>query len=128
MPRERSRSSAIAFLASLWAPVISSCAPSGSVAELLLGHAEVHRQRHQPRLGAVVEVALDPLQLRGLGVDRAGAGALELHQAAALARGEHAAGQRADAVAERARQRRRDHEQHEPDERRSRTPPAACRP
>ena len=78
MPRERSRSSAIAFLASLWAPVISSCAPSGSVADLLLGHAEVHRQRHQPRLGAVVEVALDPLQLRGLGVDRAGAGALEL--------------------------------------------------
>ena len=32
MPRERSRSSAIAFLASLWAPVISACAPSGSLA------------------------------------------------------------------------------------------------
>ena len=54
--------------------------------ELLLGHAEVHRQRDEPRLGAVVEVALDALQLGRLGIDGAGAGALELLEAAALAR------------------------------------------
>ena len=45
----------------------------GVAVEALLGHAEVHRQRHEPRLGAVVQVALDPLQLGGRGVDRAGA-------------------------------------------------------
>jgi hypothetical protein len=39
----------------------------------LLCHAEVHAECDQPRLGAVVEVALDPPQLRLLDVDRAGA-------------------------------------------------------
>ena len=38
----------------------------GVVAELRLGPAEFHRQRDQPLLGAVVQVALDPLPL-GLG-------------------------------------------------------------
>ena len=38
----------------------------GVVAELRLGPAELHRQRDQPLLGAVVQVALDPPPL-GLG-------------------------------------------------------------
>ena len=50
---------------------------SGSSCELLLGHAQAHAERHQPRLGAVVEVALDPPQLGLLDVDRAGPGVLE---------------------------------------------------
>ena len=56
--------------------------------ELLLRHAEIHRQRDEPRLGAVVEVALDPLQLGGLGVDGARARALQLDDAPPLARGQ----------------------------------------
>jgi hypothetical protein len=43
-----------------------------------LGTPELHRQGHQPGLGAVVEVALDPAQLVGLHVERAAPGAGEL--------------------------------------------------
>ena len=45
----------------------------GVAVEALLGHAEVERERDEPRLRAVVQVALDALQLGGGGVDRAGA-------------------------------------------------------
>ena len=43
----------------------------GVRAQLLLGQAEAHAERDQPRLRAVVEVALDPAQLRRLDVDGA---------------------------------------------------------
>ena len=43
----------------------------GLVVEPRLGPAEVHAQRDEPRLRAVVQVALDPPQLGGLDVDRA---------------------------------------------------------
>ena len=42
--------------------------------EPLLGASELHRQRDQPRLRAVVQVALDPPQLGGLDVERAAPG------------------------------------------------------
>ncbi len=45
----------------------------GIAGELLLGHPDAHAERDEPRLGAVVEVALDPAELRLLHVDRAGA-------------------------------------------------------
>ena len=45
----------------------------GIALEALLGHAEVQRQRDEPRLRAVVQVALDALQLGRGGVDGAGA-------------------------------------------------------
>ena len=45
--------------------------------ELLLGEAEVHAERNEPRLRAVVQVALDAPQLGLLDVDRAGARRLE---------------------------------------------------
>ena len=38
------------------------------VGQLLLRHAEAHPERDQPRLRAVVQVALDPAQLGVLGV------------------------------------------------------------
>ncbi len=50
----------------------------GIALEALLGHAEVERERDQPRLRAVVQVALDALQLGGRGVDHAGAGGGQL--------------------------------------------------
>ena len=46
--------------------------------DALARQAQVDRQHHQPLLGAVVEVALDPAQLAGLGVE---------HRRAALAQG-----------------------------------------
>ena len=70
MPRARSRSSVIARRASPRAS-LEQLARLGRVAvELVLGQAERHRQRDEPRLRAVVQVALDPAQLLGLGVRR----------------------------------------------------------
>ena len=43
----------------------------GPILEAGLGPPELHCQRHQPRLGAIVEVALDPAQLRRLDVQHA---------------------------------------------------------
>ena len=40
-------------------------------ADVLLGHAEAHPERDEPRLGPVVQVALDPAELALLRVDRA---------------------------------------------------------
>ena len=51
--------------------------PLRVLGDRLLGHPEAHPQRHQPRLGAVVEVALDPPQLGLLLVDGARPGRLE---------------------------------------------------
>ncbi len=42
--------------------------------ELLLGHPDAHPQGDQARLGAVVQIPLDPAQLRTLRVDGAGPG------------------------------------------------------
>ena len=56
------------------ASLISRRACSGSSVERRVGHAEVHRQRDQPGLGAVVQVALEPAQLGGGVVDRLGPG------------------------------------------------------
>ena len=49
---------------------------AGVAGQALARHAEVHRERHQARLGAVVQVALDPAQLGRLLVNgpRAGGG------------------------------------------------------
>src|SRR5262249_28293169 len=46
-------------------------------AELLLGEADAHAERDEPCLCTVVQVALDPAQLRLLRVDRAGTRLLE---------------------------------------------------
>ena len=77
MPRARSRSSRSACSAPTRASASSSPALSGSVGQLLLGHAEAHAERDQPRLGAVVEVALDPAQLAVLDVHGAGPARLQ---------------------------------------------------
>ena len=77
IPRARSRSSAIAALASPRAWRTSS-ATSGWSASRVLGAAELHAERDEPRLRAVVQVALDPPQLGGLDVERAAPGAREL--------------------------------------------------
>ena len=45
------------------------------VLELRLGHPQAHRHGHQPGLGAVVQVALEPAQLGGGVVDGGGAAA-----------------------------------------------------
>ena len=50
----------------------------GPVAQALLGAAEQHAQRDEPRLRAVVQVALDAAQLRRLDVERAAARAGQL--------------------------------------------------
>ena len=47
----------------------------GLVVEPLLRPAELHAERDEPRLRAVVQVALDPPQLGGLDVERAAPGA-----------------------------------------------------
>ena len=49
----------------------------GVIVQAVLGAAELHAQRDQAGLRAVVQVALDPAQLGGLGVQRAAAGAGE---------------------------------------------------
>ena len=51
--------------------------PLGILGERVLGHPQAHPQRHQPGLGPVVEVPLDPPQLGLLLVDRSRAGRLE---------------------------------------------------
>ncbi len=48
---------------------MSCFAAAGSVVDPLAGEAEVDRQHDQPLLGAVVEVALDPVQLARLDVE-----------------------------------------------------------
>ena len=70
MPRARSRSSAIARPGVL-AGAAHEVGDLGLVGEPLLGAAEVHGQRDEPRLRAVVQVALDAPQLGGLDVERA---------------------------------------------------------
>ena len=85
----------------------AACSPA---CELLLGAPEVHRDGDDPRLRAVVEVALDPLELQPRGVDRSRAGLLEVLDALlelALAGAEQTGGQR------RADVRRAVHEQRE---------------
>ena len=52
----------------------------GIVGELVGVHPELERERDQPLLGAVVEVALEPLALLLAGLDHARARALELLQ------------------------------------------------
>ena len=59
------------------APRPAAAAPLGVGVQLLLGHAEGHAQRDQPRLRAVVQVALDPAQLGLLRVHGAGPARLE---------------------------------------------------
>ena len=74
MPRTTERSSPSAAVLVDRASAISRWAASGSLVHQALGHAEAHRQRDQPGLGAVVQVALDPAQLGGGVVDGVGAG------------------------------------------------------
>ena len=50
-------------LAGRAAPRRRAAARPGVGRELLLGHAEAHAERDEPRLRAVVQVALDPPQL-----------------------------------------------------------------
>ena len=77
MPRARLRSSSSA--SRVLAPRLGEelLRRGGIGGELLLGHAEAHAERDEPRLRAVVQVALDPPQLRLLLVDRTGARLLE---------------------------------------------------
>ena len=77
IPRARSRSSAIAEPASSRA-LAHQLGHLGLVVEARLRAAEVHAERDEPRLRAVVQVALDPAQLGGLDVDRAAARAGQL--------------------------------------------------
>ena len=73
MPRARSRSSRSASPAPSRASASSSPRRLGVVGELLLRHAEAHPERDEPRLRAVVQVALDPPQLVSGRVHRTGA-------------------------------------------------------
>ena len=77
MPRARSRSSAIAEPASARAARTSS-ATSGRSASFSSARPSFMRQRDEPRLRAVVQVALDPAQLRRLHVERSAARARQL--------------------------------------------------
>ena len=90
----------------------------GVAVEALLRHAQVEGEGDEPRLRAVVEVALDAVQLGGGGVDGAGArlgqdldALLEL----AAARAEHDPRQRAAGGRSAAHQRRRDGQQDDAD-------------
>ena len=90
MPRTSSRISASAWRACSW-PSRMSCFARGRIrVDPLAGEAEVDRQHDEALLGAVVEVALDPVQLARLDVeDRRAALAERLDlapQLAALAR------------------------------------------
>ena len=70
MPRARSRSSCSAILTSPCASL--DHAPRAAcrvLQQLLLGQAQVHGQGDQPGLRPVVQVALDPAQVGGGGVD-----------------------------------------------------------
>ena len=78
MPRARSRSSAIACARLARGRARTSAAASGRSVEPLLGAAELHAQRDEPGLRAVVQVALDPAQLGRLHVERAAPGARQL--------------------------------------------------
>ena len=79
MPRARSRRSASASTALRCAASISSLTVAIVVViQLLPGHAEVHGQRGQPHLRAVVQVPLDPAQRRGGVFHRQRPGPLQL--------------------------------------------------
>ena len=80
-PRTSSRSPASASTASSWASSIAFRAGRRHVvAEGRAGHAQVHGQRHQPLLGAVVQVALDAAALGvGRGDDVGPAAGQRLH-------------------------------------------------
>ena len=78
MPRARSRSSFSASWASSPAWRTSSAAPGSPASDALLGHAQVQRERHEPLLRAVVQVALDPPPLGVRRGDDARARVLEL--------------------------------------------------
>ena len=67
MPRISSRNSTSACFAS---PCASSTSRAGGAGPRSAGEAERHRQRDQPLLGAVVQVALDPAALGVGGVDQ----------------------------------------------------------
>ena len=77
MPRTRSRSSASASRACARASATIAFAAAGSRVDPLLRPPEVDRQGHEALLGAVVEVALDPAQLRRLELERRGSAAPE---------------------------------------------------
>ena len=78
MPRASSRSSAVA-VAELLHRLVEQLGGRRRVGvELVAGQPQVHRQRHQPLLGAVVEVALDPAALGVAGLDDPRAGGAQL--------------------------------------------------
>ncbi len=70
MPRASCRSSVIESFASRCAWSRSSRVAAGVAVEARPGHAEGHRERHEPGLDAVVQVALDAESFGGRGVDR----------------------------------------------------------
>ncbi len=81
MPRTRLRSSDSAVDDDALASAISCAAASGSRVMSSSREPEVHPQRHQPGLRAVVQVAFDTPQLGGRVVDAGGAGGLQLPDA-----------------------------------------------
>ena len=70
MPRTTERRSSSASTVVSRASRSSAAAASGSVAHQLLGEPDVHADRGDPGLGAVVQVALDPAYLGGAVVQR----------------------------------------------------------
>ena len=92
MPRASCRSSVMAALVEVCASAIERLRGIRVGVDLLLREAEGHADRHQPRLHAVVEVALDAGALDVGGAD--GAGALDARRAGGfgelrLAGGDH---------------------------------------
>ena len=77
-PRTRSRSSTIAALRLVVGLADELAGLSRIVVELLEREAEIHPEPHEPLLGAVVEVALDPAALVDRSIDRAGTRLLQL--------------------------------------------------
>ena len=78
MPRASSRSSSSAWASCSRASARSWRARVGVGLEAALDHAQLQRERHEPLLGAVVQVALQPPALGVAGLDDAGARAREL--------------------------------------------------
>ena len=74
MPRTRPRRSASALAEFSRASATRLIAASGSLLDQAFHRAQGHANSHQPSLGAVVQVALDPAQFGGGGVDRVDAG------------------------------------------------------
>ncbi len=78
MPRASSRSSSSARVELLLGAAEQLLGRVGVLAQLALGQAHGQRERDEPLLGAVVQVALEPAALGGPGLDDPGARGAQL--------------------------------------------------